>query len=173
MPYFGLHRHGGHIGEHLSEGTAKRSRCLQPCFTDWYHLFGLRNGLQLRATRPRALSKDEERPASPDLAFVFRVLAENFKTQVSASFSGAGSDIYVIGAAAPDAPSNLVRTGGSSGSISLPESPTESGCVIGSEVLERPDERRRLGHHEVLRAAERWAWGRRAKSFKSSFRSSS
>ncbi|CAJ1335098.1 unnamed protein product [Effrenium voratum] len=67
-------------------------------------------------------------PASPDLAFAFRVLAENFKTQVSASFSGAGTDLYVIGAAAPIAPTNLVRTGGSSGSISLSwTAPTDDG----------------------------------------------
>ncbi|CAJ1392525.1 unnamed protein product [Effrenium voratum] len=80
-------------------------------------------------------------PASPDLAFAFRVLAENFKTQVSASFSGAGTDLYVIGAAAPIAPTNLVRTGGSSGSISLSwTAPTDDGgSPITKYYVERND----------------------------------
>jgi len=72
-------------------------------------------------------------PASPDLSFVFRVLAENFKTQVSGSFSGTGSDIYVIAAAAPAAPTNLARSGGSSGSIGLSwTAPTDDG---GSPII--------------------------------------
>ncbi|CAE7771797.1 Ttn [Symbiodinium pilosum] len=55
-------------------------------------------------------------PSAADVALVFRVVADNFKTQVSAtSFTGVGSDISVIAAvgASPAAPTNLVRTGGS------------------------------------------------------------
>eukprot|EP00435_Cladocopium_sp_Y103_P058368 s316_g20.t1 len=80
-------------------------------------------------------------PASPDLSFVFRVLAENFKTQVSGSFSGSGSDIYVIAAAAPDAPTNLARSGGSSGSIGLTwTAPTnDGGSPITKYYVQRND----------------------------------
>eukprot|EP00930_Biecheleria_cincta_P038762 TRINITY_DN26639_c0_g1_i1.p1 TRINITY_DN26639_c0_g1~~TRINITY_DN26639_c0_g1_i1.p1 ORF type:complete len:4930 (+),score=584.21 TRINITY_DN26639_c0_g1_i1:1092-14792(+) len=59
-------------------------------------------------------------PSSPDQSFVFRVLAENWKTRVSSSFVGApGTDLAVIGAAAPHAPTNLIRTGGGANSIDL------------------------------------------------------
>ena len=96
------------------------------------------NYVPLALKRPLELFK---RPASPDLAFVFRVLAENFKTQVSASFSGAGTDIYVIGAAAPDPVTNLVRTGGSSGSISLSWSApaNDGGSAITKYYVQRND----------------------------------
>ncbi|CAE8682339.1 unnamed protein product [Polarella glacialis] len=68
-------------------------------------------------------------PASPDLGFVFRVLAENWKTRVSASFNGAaGSDLYAIGASTPHAPVALLRAGGTSSTIQLSwQAPTYDG----------------------------------------------
>ncbi|CAE6963948.1 Ttn [Symbiodinium natans] len=67
-------------------------------------------------------------PATSDMALVFRVLADNFKTQVSTSFTGAGSDISVIAAAAPAAPTNLARTGGSHSTVALSwTAPTDDG----------------------------------------------
>ena len=58
--------------------------------TDWDDVLGAGNRLQLRAHtllrpgQPNSVMRLPPRPASPDLAFAFRVLAENFKTQVSA-----------------------------------------------------------------------------------------
>eukprot|EP00930_Biecheleria_cincta_P025161 TRINITY_DN17949_c0_g2_i3.p1 TRINITY_DN17949_c0_g2~~TRINITY_DN17949_c0_g2_i3.p1 ORF type:complete len:5308 (+),score=711.55 TRINITY_DN17949_c0_g2_i3:64-15987(+) len=57
-------------------------------------------------------------PASPDLGFLFRVRAENWKSQLF-EVAGAGSDIYVIGASTPDAPTGLRMTGSTPTSISL------------------------------------------------------
>ncbi|CAE7949925.1 Ttn, partial [Symbiodinium sp. KB8] len=67
-------------------------------------------------------------PSAADVALVFRVIADNFKTQVSASFTGASSDISVIAAASPAAPTNLVRTGGSHSTVALSwTAPTDDG----------------------------------------------
>eukprot|EP00439_Symbiodinium_sp_Y106_P051756 s3186_g6.t3 len=95
-------------------------------------------------------------PSAADVALVFRVIADNFKTQVSASFTGASSDISVIAAASPAAPTNLVRTGGSHSTVALSwTAPTDDG---GSPIT-KYYVRRNDGVFEALRLQwPIWRW---------------